>query len=330
MATTYADLKKYTENISGGILDVIASYNLINELENGKNTSFAPNLMSLMKQEWSWALHNPDLLSEMLAEVYIRVFVTRAKTVFGTYVPKGQKGHEAPLENWLHFILKRAYQEISKIKYGEMKKYKEINVLDGQSMDDAIDNIVLNNTKVRTTQDFSNRMEDINGYIGWFEERVQHLIKESPHDTKRLAYYKKKIEELEEEANLLEKEMMFDKDKKYDDKDEIEHPMSHDEKMFFDRMTKDLQDIIKNGSTNPEPQIKVFKLLIDDYSPSEIARIMEVSSAKISQRISKLKDSLKELAEKYKEDGDSDLYNSLSRLMNGKGRRQANRIQHVK
>lgn len=326
--TTYSDLKTYMNTLSDGILEVIKKHHLIGDLENGVNTNFMPNMAVLIKREWSWASKNPELIMEMLSEVYMRVFVTRANTVFGNYYPNGHEKHEAGLEGYLHFILFRAFQEISKIKYKELKRFKDINPMDGQSMDDALDHAI-NDTKIKTTTEYQNRIEDLKELISYYEDRIKNLVSNEPHEKEKLKSLKDKIDKLEEELDYVIRDSMFVKKDKYEDYD-IEAPMSHNEKIFFDQLIHDLKNIIEKHEANPDPQLKVFSLLIDDYSPSEIARKMEVSPAKISQRIKKLKDSLVELANLYKKDGDDDLYNSLNKLLKNNTRRTANRLQHDK
>ena len=326
--TTYGDLKKYMATISDGILEIIKQYHLTDELENGNHTDFSPNLAVLIKREWSWATKNPDLIMDMLSEVYIRVFVSRANTVFTNYFPKSHEKHEAGLEAYLHFILKRAFQEISKLNYNELKRFKEINPMDGQSVEDAFDN-AMNNQKIKTTTEYANRIEDLKELISYHEDRIRHVIDNEPHAGAKLKSLKDKIDKLEEELDYVIRDSMFTKKESYD-KYDLEAPMSHDEKLFFEQLIHDLKDVIKKHEANPDPQLKVFSLLIDDYSPSEIARKMEVSPAKISQRIKKLKDSLVELAHVYKENGDDDLYNSLNKLLKSNVKRTANRLQHDK
>lgn len=323
-STPYGELRKYLVTINNGIMDTVKKYKMVDELENGKNTDFVPNILNHINKQWSWAKHNPELVMEMLAEVYMRVFVTRANSVFKGYIPKGQEGHESHLEGWLDFVLKRAFQEVSKLKTSEMKRFKEINPMDGQSIDDAIDHLV-HNTKVKTTQEYSDRMEDLNEYLSYYEDRLKHLLENDPKNVTRLNSFKKRIEQIEEEIDLLEKESMFNKDKQYD-KDEIEHPMTHDEKLFFDKMINDMRKLIRQTEENPDPQLQVFNLLIDGYSPLEISKVMNVSTAKISQRIKKIKETIQRLAKNYKQDGDSDLFKSLTKMMENGGKRVANRM----
>lgn len=310
---SFSDLKQYVVSINKGIIQTIDKWDLTSELSEGSKTDFSPNIFALMRKEWSWANGQYDLQIEMLGEVFVRVFITRAKALFEGYIPSTKEGHQSHLEGYIHFVLMRAFQEVSKLKYNDMKKYKELNPMEGQSIDDALDNAMIT-TKLKTSLEVQNKIEELDELIDWLEQRIE-TVKHTgiEGDNRRLAVLHKKLDNLVNEKELLIKESTFDHNRKYST-EEIEHDMNDFDKVHFDQLIKDLKSVIKVSTSNPDPQIKLFDLLVEGYSPTEISKIMEVSTAKISQRITQLKTSLVKLAEQYKEDGDEDLLNFLGKM----------------
>lgn len=324
---TMAELSQQLKVTSDGILELITKYGLLGELENGSETSFVPNLNKLMRKEWSWVRSKEDQ-ANMLMEVFTRVFLTRGKAVFEGYIPIGQEGHKASLEGYLNFILGRAFVEVSKLEYTKRTSEQKFEPQEGQSMDDAVDFMQQGEKKTKTSLDLQNRFEDVTDLLNRYHARYDELMAQEDTPEYRLKFIEDKIEKLESELAKINQQLEFQPKQYGEPKEIIEHPLTQDESLHLDQMKDDLLNLMKKRG-NYQAQVTVLYYLLEDFSPSEIARAMEVSPAKISQRIAILKEDANVLAQKYIDQGDNTLSKFIDEFMAKGARANKAKVENI-
>jgi uncharacterized small protein (DUF1192 family) len=263
----------------------------------------------------------------MLSEVFTRVFLTRGKTVFGNYTPKGQEGHKSSLEAYLHFIMERAFIEVSKLEYEKRTSEQKFEPQEGQSMDDAVDFMQQGEKKTKTTLELQNKFDDLTQILNGYYARLKTL-EDNGEPEFRINFVKDKIESVKAELAKVEDLMTF-KPKEYGaPKDVYEHPITQDESIHLDEMKTALLNQMKKRG-NYQAQATVLYYLMEDFSPSEIARAMDVSPAKISQRISILKEDIASVAQQYEAQGDNTLSKFIVEFIAGGSRVNKAKVEEI-
>ena len=99
---------------------------------------------------------------------------------------------------------------------------------------------------------------------------------------------------------------------KYDS--ELERKFTVEEEIAFEKLMDKIKKELKR-----EANFEVYHLILDmlfvGMSKSEIAKILGVSSAKVSQRLKKIKEAISEVADYYKSRGDDTLSNMLTKYI---------------
>ena len=304
---TRKDFERTVKALAQGIISVIDEYGLVNDLPDGKNTNLIPNLMKLFNSEFGWAINkgNFELANDMVMEWYTLVFLERADKIFGrdSYVPIGEEGHVAPLLGYMKIIWIRAAQQISQKYYNKLRYVKDVNPIEDESMDDAFNRVMNSpsgNGKIRRMDD--DEIKELQDLIHYYEELLPNL-----KDDDKIKKTKKKLEKVNDKlSHIIDPKVVL-----HDVEQHLDREFSPVEDIAFDKIMNDLKNIIKDRQ-NYEVQIQILELLLADFAPSEIAKLLNVSPAKISQRKKALVEDISELAYYYMARGDDTLQEFLN------------------
>jgi len=288
---TRRDLDRTISAIASGILQVIDTYNLTGDLPSGKDTNIEPNIAKIFNKEFGWAIGRGDYETaiDMISEWYQILFLERADKLLGEYTPSWEEGHISPLLGYLKLSMIRAAQQVS-IKFTKIRqREQQVNPIDDESYDDALNRIMNTPKSGKIIHENDPMILELEEIIEYYEANP------SENNDKKLKKAKEKLDLIFNPKKVLHDVDVF-LNKEFDVIDEI----------AYERILADLKKIIK-GRQNYEIQIKILDLLLADFAPSEIARLLNVSAAKISQRKKTLLDDITKLAKKYSEEGDSTL-----------------------
>mgnify|MGYP002640816945 CR=1 FL=1 len=296
------EFNKSVEIIAEAIMQVISDYGLTSEMPDGVDTNLIPNIMMNVRKEWSWVLSKEKFtqLQDMLIDVYQLMFIERADKLLGAYIVKEkQTVKNAPsLVHFLKLPMVRAFQEVSKKYYNKAKYEQDITMFDDESSDQAFDRLMnapKKNKIIRYDDDYIQELEEIKSI---YEEMLTTVT-----DVNTLKSIQKKLDKVIEQINSAVNPKAF-----INDVDEyVNDSFSVEEDLAFDKIVDALKNDIKMSSSDFEAQIQLLEMLLTDFSPSEIARAMGVSPARISKRMKTLKDSIMEIAESFDRRGDDTL-----------------------
>lgn len=296
------EFNKTVEVVADAVMQVVSDYGLTSELPDGQDTNFIPNIMMNVRKEWSWVLSKEKYtqLQDMLIDVYQLMFIERADKLLGSYIVKEkQTNKNAPsLVHFLKLPMQRAFVEISKKYYNKAKYEQDVTMFDNESSDQAFDRLMnapKKNKIIRYDDDYIAELEEI-------KEIYENMIKDTTNKN-TIEAIKKKLEKVNEqiESAINPKAFINDVDEYVNDTFSVE------EDLAFDKIVDALKNDIKMSSSDFEAQIQLLEMSLTGFSPSEIARAMGVSPARISKRMKNLKESIMEIAEAFDRRGDDTL-----------------------
>lgn len=296
------EFNKTVEIIANAMMQVISDYGLTSELPDGKDTNLIPNLMANIRKEWGWVVSKEKYtqLQDMLIDVYQLMFIERADKLLGAYVVKEKqtKKNAPSLVHFLKLPMRRAFQEISKKYYNKAKYEQDVNMFDDESSDQAFDRLMnapKKNKIIRYDDDYIEELEEI-------KHTYEEMLKNT-NNKNTIKSIEKKLDKINEQIESATNPKAF-----INDVDEyINDTFSIEEDLAFDKIVDALKNDIKMSSSDSEAQIQLFEMLLSGFSPSEIARAMGVSPARISKRIKNLKENVMEIAEAFDRRGDDTL-----------------------
>jgi len=289
--------------LSGSINDVIKSYGLIDDLENGKNTNWEGNLQSIANKEFSWLKTDYDAKYDMLVDMYTKTFVDRVGKVFSKYTPMSDR---------LKTFIFKSVEEIPQIKHknkiinpNEILNYKKFDknkIVFKNSDNNEMYRIVAvddNNKGIVVTAHLLG-LSTLESYLHFIMVRAAQEVSK---------YWYKRYTDMQEayEYDDETSDDALDRLKLESGEYDFYESMPLVDQIAFDNLISLIKDHMNTDEGQTEKNVTVFEMLMDGYSPSEIARFMEVSSAKISQRIKIVKQSILDVAEYLHAKGDKTL-----------------------
>lgn len=296
------EFNKTVEVIADAIMQVVSDYGLTSELPDGMDTNFIPNIMINVRKEWSWVISKEKYtqLQDMLIDVYQLMFIERADKLLGAYIVKEkQTNKNAPsLVHFLKLPMQRAFQEVSKKYYNKAKYEQDVSMFDDESSDQAFDRLMnapKKNKIIRYDDDYIEELTEI-------KEIYEDMLKDTTNKN-TIKAIQKKLDKVIEQINSATNPKVF-----INDVDEyVNDTFSAEEDLAFDKIVDALKNDIKMSSSDFKAQIQLLEMTLTGFSPSEIARAMGVSPARISKRMKNLKESVMEIAEAYDRRGDDTL-----------------------
>lgn len=299
---------------SKAIYEIIEAHGFVNELteKNSKNPLFfAPNLSKIASKELAWMGTNYEAKYDLMSEAFTNIMLHRAKTLFNNFKTKESGEQKAPIEQFLNLIFSREVSRLSQQEYKRMKREKNVVPIEDESFDEAFERVIHSTPSIDQGR-ISSGLDDIDQYIKDYEDRIKQLKKEQPEGwKKRVETVKAKIEKLKDKKDKLLKDAKLS----IKVENSIEEKFSLDEELAFEQLVGRLQKELRR-ETNSDVYITILEMLIAGFSKSDIARFLGVSSAKVSQRLKKVKELISEIAEMQQRKGDDTLmqvYNKFSK-----------------
>lgn len=296
------EFNKTVKIVADAIMQVVSDYGLTSELPDGIDTNFIPNIMKNVRKEWGWAISKGKYiqLQDMLIDVYQLMFIERIDKLLGAYIVKEkQTSKNAPsLVHFLKLPMQRAFQEISKKYYNKAKYEQDVSMFDDESSDQAFDRLMnapKKNKIIRYDDDYIEELTEI-------KEIYEEMLKDTTNKN-TIKTIQKKLDKVIEQIDSAINPKAF-----INDIDEyVNDSFTAEEDLAFDKIVDALKNDIKMSSSDFEAQIQLLEMTLTGFSPSEIARAMGVSPARISKRMKNLKESVMEIAEAYDRRGDDTL-----------------------